>query len=892
MKKTTKKLVSRMLILSMIVGSMVNGTTKQVQAAVNQEKLTSNYLNSSNKYLSLGGQGIKSYDFNIKKEAMTEGATYTWYVKTDKGNTESVTINKKTGMVTAKEAGTAYIRCKVTLANGTIQRPEAKVTVRNNITEVEINNLPKNLSITAGTKYNFNQTVLDTDAGKKEKTQGVTRWEVAEDTTGVKSVTDQGVVLPTKVGKFKIRAVCFQSSAKYKLWLANKKANKTYITAASEWVAIKVAAANETATASTQKQLNQLLKEDSITKITLSTEKALEFTIPKGDYSKKTLTVNAANADVKNYGTFKKITVNAIKDSTWIEFTNGNTFYLKDDATGFIVDKDVSVKLIVIDKEDSLLNIEVKGIVKQVIVLQNSKINITGSGTQIPVSVEETAAGSEITTSMPLKLELKAKTDITLNQGAEETSIDKSESKVVVKIENNTKKNSTITTNQSGSEMIGAGKTVVSNGTRSTTNSGASQAPSVQEISAISAITGTAQVGSVLTAGTLIPASATVSYQWQICATSGGTYANIVGATGSTYTPIVGDVGKYIKVVATGTGSYNGTATSNATTAVVPLPTHTGVLDNLAASVSLGGLLVIRLADLDIATSATPTVKVTSATDATGQSITLNWNSISSKFEGVIPVSATAGDRKVQATGGETITVTYHDEANASGSAADITKITSVVLPGYTGYLSLPYRIILDTASNITLTDLDLAITATPIVKVTSTKDSIGQDVTLHWNSTTSKFEGTIFVSATAGDGKIQAICNDTVNVTYHDSANASGMEQDITNSNNRIFMLVGTITGETDFGSEDIVISFADNQTPSADVLRITGLYNDVTISVSGLVVPLVNVSSGTASFAGFNMGNNNGNKPYITVTFTRPGHTQKTFNFTVTAADGGNLN
>ncbi len=763
MKKTTKKLVSRMLILSMVVGSMVNGITKQVQAAVNQEKLTSNYLNSSVKYLSLGGQGVKTYDFNIKKEAMKEGATYTWYVKTDKGNPESVTINKKTGMVTAKEAGTAYIRCKVTLANGTIQRPEAKVTVRNNITEVEINNLPKNLSITAGSKYNFNQTMLDTEAGKKAKTQGITRWEVTSDTAGVKSATDQGVVLPTKEGEFKIRAVCFQSSAKYELWLANKKANQIYITAASEWVTIKVAAAIETATASTQKQLNQLLKEDSITKITLSTEKALEFTIAKGDYSKKTLTVNAANADVKNYGTFKKITVNAIKDSTWIEFTNGNTFYLKDDATGFIVDKDVTVKLIVIDKEDSLLNIEVKGIVKQVIVLQNSKINITGSGAQIPVSVEETAAGSEITTSMPLRLEMKAKTDITLNQGAEETSLDKSESKVVVKIENNTKRNSTITTNHSGSEAIGVGKTIVSDGTRNTTNSGASQEQTIQ---AISAITGTTRVGSVLTAGSLTPASATVSYQWQICTTSGGTYGNIAGATGSTYTPIAGDVGKYIKVVVTGTGIYTGSTISNTVGPVVTLPTHMGVLENLVASINLEGTLNIALADLDLATTATPTVKVTSGTDTTGQNVTLYWNSTTSKFEGTITVSATAGGGKIQGTAGETITVTYHDTANVSGSAADITKTTSVPLPTHTGVLdNLVASINLEGTLNIALADLDVATLATPTVKVTSATDTTGQNVTLYWNSTTSKFEGTITVSASAGGGKVQATAGETITV-------------------------------------------------------------------------------------------------------------------------------
>src|SRR5665648_387409 len=39
----------------------------------------------------------------------------------------------------------------------------------------------------------------------------------------------------------------------------------------------------------------------------------------------------------------------------------------------------------------------------------------------------------------------------------------------------------------------------------------------------------------------------------------------VVGATGITYTPVAGDAGKYIKVSATGTGSYDGTVTSAAT---------------------------------------------------------------------------------------------------------------------------------------------------------------------------------------------------------------------------------------------------------------------------------------------------------------------------------------
>ncbi len=93
-------------------------------------------------------------------------------------------------------------------------------------------------------------------------------------------------------------------------------------------------------------------------------------------------------------------------------------------------------------------------------------------------------------------------------------------------------------------------------------------------ITAIGVITGTPQFGRELTAGALTPSGATITYQWQSATTFDGTYTNISGATLSTYTPVANDVTKYLKVVATGTGNYSGTAMSAATefgVATVPL---------------------------------------------------------------------------------------------------------------------------------------------------------------------------------------------------------------------------------------------------------------------------------------------------------------------------------
>jgi len=86
----------------------------------------------------------------------------------------------------------------------------------------------------------------------------------------------------------------------------------------------------------------------------------------------------------------------------------------------------------------------------------------------------------------------------------------------------------------------------------------------VTPLTGIGPIQGDPRVGNALLVGALSPAGATATYQWTISDTLGGIYSNIPGATSTTYTPIAANVGKYLKVVATGTGGYSGSATSAA----------------------------------------------------------------------------------------------------------------------------------------------------------------------------------------------------------------------------------------------------------------------------------------------------------------------------------------
>lgn len=88
-------------------------------------------------------------------------------------------------------------------------------------------------------------------------------------------------------------------------------------------------------------------------------------------------------------------------------------------------------------------------------------------------------------------------------------------------------------------------------------------------LTSIGNITGNVWQGYTLTAGAVSPGGATVTYQWKKCSTSGGTYTDISGATSSTFVVTASEVGYYIKVSATGTGSYSGTVTSAATSSSV-----------------------------------------------------------------------------------------------------------------------------------------------------------------------------------------------------------------------------------------------------------------------------------------------------------------------------------
>ena len=108
----------------------------------------------------------------------------------------------------------------------------------------------------------------------------------------------------------------------------------------------------------------------------------------------------------------------------------------------------------------------------------------------------------------------------------------------------------------------------------STSAATAAVADIVLAFTSAASISGSATVGSVLTAvnGALNDADAAVTgYQWQSSSDNGSTWSNIAGATSATYTPVTADAGKVLRVVETATDTDGGpstTSNSPATSAV------------------------------------------------------------------------------------------------------------------------------------------------------------------------------------------------------------------------------------------------------------------------------------------------------------------------------------
>lgn len=275
---------------------------------------------------------------------------------------------------------------------------------------------------------------------KKAGKNATLKWSSSK--KSVATVSKKGVVKAVKAGTANVKCKVVTRSKKHYTLTCK--------------VTVKNAAVSKTV--STQKALAAALKDKNVKNLTIKTDKEVAFNIPSGNYGKVKLTVDAPNADVVNAGTFKSINIKAIKPNTWKEKAKGNTITVTADDARIVVEAGASLSKVTVSQEGGKIKIEaagtidaiqidaavdvslaVDGTVGEVAVSAPAKVAVEGKTTAaIPIKVEETAKGADVTSSTPV--EVKAATEISLNlsKGAEGSKVETTGENAQVAVKNDT----------------------------------------------------------------------------------------------------------------------------------------------------------------------------------------------------------------------------------------------------------------------------------------------------------------------------------------------------------------------------------------------------------------------------------------------------------------------
>ncbi len=216
------------------------------------------------------------------------------------------------------------------------------------------------------------------------------------------------------------------------------------------------------ATVTTQQELTDALAKSGITKITIKPAGAVNFTIPTGTYNNVDLIVDAPQSEIENSATFKSITVENIKSSTWTEKGTGNAFNWKAANGRLVVGKGASVKNIAIPTASAKVAIDVQeGTIGAITVSAKLDLTITGKlATGAPaISISFTASATDATLSTAIKAAVSTASKIaaTFLAGAEDSTIKLETTGISVSVTNNTTKAIVVTRNNNTTMNVAVG---------------------------------------------------------------------------------------------------------------------------------------------------------------------------------------------------------------------------------------------------------------------------------------------------------------------------------------------------------------------------------------------------------------------------------------------------
>ena len=282
----------------------------------------------------------------------------------------------------------------------------------------------KTMTLQVGQK----KTLKVKNAGKKAKL----KW--SSNKKSIATVSKKGVVKAVKAGNAVVTCK-----------VTTKNGKTTKLTCK---VAVKKTAKVTSLTVGSQSELEKALKNKNVTKITVATQGAVTFTVPQGNYSKVDLVINAPNADVVNNGKFKSIDIQAIKPNTYRENAKGNVITVS--ATGdarVIVETGATVEKIMVSGSKGNVKLVVDGTLSGITI--DAPVNVTVEGkttAAVPVTVNEKAAGANVTSSTPVEVKAAAPIALNLTKGAEGSKVETTSDKAEVTVKNETTQAVTVTT--------------------------------------------------------------------------------------------------------------------------------------------------------------------------------------------------------------------------------------------------------------------------------------------------------------------------------------------------------------------------------------------------------------------------------------------------------------
>lgn len=255
------------------------------------------------------------------------------------------------------------------------------------------------LKITEGKKYTLKI--------KNKIKKSSYKWSTSN--KKVAKVSKSGVVTAVKKGKATITCKVKAPKKTYTL--------KCKVTVSKK---AKKAEVKNDGTVTNQSQLDAALAGSAST-ITIKTTDSVNFVIEAGDYSNKSLVVDAPNADVTNSGKFASVEIKQIKSSTWYENAVGNLLKVLAANSRIVVGEKASAS-IEVTQEGATLTIVNNGEIKKVTISKKATVDISGASTsEVPVVID--VPGVKITTSVPLNLQCNAKAELVIKKGAEATKI-------------------------------------------------------------------------------------------------------------------------------------------------------------------------------------------------------------------------------------------------------------------------------------------------------------------------------------------------------------------------------------------------------------------------------------------------------------------------------------